>query len=234
MRIGVCDDESIIREEIMELCNKFKDLNLIQYEVIGFPSGDELLKYNEQIDILFLDIQMKGTNGLKTAERIRDKDDSMLIIFLTGLKGYMQEGYRVRAFRYLLKPVNEESFMKVLGESISDLKKNSKAILVKGSNTVYLKLKDIIYIEYMNDKRCTLIRTKNNCYESTTSMNEWELILDNGDFFRVHKAYIINMEYIKEIDKGLLMDNDEKVEVSFRQVGKLKKACKEYRRRNAR
>lgn len=234
MRIGICDDETIIREGVMELCKEFKDLNLIQYEIVRFSSGDELLKYEEQIDILFLDIQMKGTNGLKTAVKIRDKEDNMIIIFLTGYTGYMQEGYKVRAFRYLLKPIKEEEFMKVMGEAIGELKKNAKAILIKGSNMQYVKIKDILYIEYINEKRCTLIRTINYCYESTTSMIEWEAILNNGDFFRVHKSYIVNMEFIKEIGNGVTMDNEERVEVSFRQVGKLKKACREYRRRNAR
>jgi DNA-binding LytR/AlgR family response regulator len=65
-------------------------------------------------------------------------------------------------------------------------------------------------------------------------MNEWENILNTGDFFRVHKAYIVNMDFINEIGKEILLDNGEKVAVSIRQVGRLKKACKAYRRRNAR
>jgi len=234
MKVGVCDDEDILREEVIGLCRKFKEMNLIDFEIAWFKSGDELLKYQDPIDILFLDIQMKGTNGMKTAEIIREKDDSMTIIFLTGFKGFMQEGYRVKAFRYLLKPVKEDDFIKVLAEAIKDITKNSRAILVKGGSTVFLKLKDIIYIEYDNEKRCTLIRTKKCYYESTTSMNDWESILNTGDFFRVHKAFIVNMKYIEEIGKNVIMENGEKVEVAFRQITKLKKASKEYRKRNAR
>lgn len=232
MTIGVCDDESIIRDELVRLCINYRSKNMIDYEVKSFTSGEELLSYQEPIDILFLDIQMKGINGLRTAERIREKDDGMIIIFLTGYKGFMQEGYRVRAFRYLLKPVKVSEFIKALYDAITDLKKDSKAILGRNGEAFFIKLKEIIYIELVN--RYTVVRTKRTYYESSMTMTEWVNILNTGDFFRVHKAYIVNMAYIEEIDKEVLLDNGEKVEVSLRQITKLKKACKDYRRRNAR
>lgn len=232
MLIGICDDEAIIREELIRLCNKFTTSNLHNFEIITFTSGEELLKYNKPIDILFLDIQMKGMNGLKTAEQIRTKDESMIIIFLTGYKGFMQEGYRVKAFRYLLKPINMKDFLITLSEAVEELTKNCKAIVGVDGETVFIKLKDIIYVEYVN--RCTLVRTKRDTYETSITMTEWESILNTGDFFRSHKAYIVNMEYIQEIGKDILLENGEKVELALRQSGKLKKACKEYRRRNAR
>lgn len=232
MLIGICDDEVIIRDELIRLCNKFKTSNLNNFDIICFSSGEELLASNKPIDILFLDIQMKGLNGLKTAEKIRATDDSMIIIFLTGFKGFMQEGYRVRAFRYLLKPVKMQEFILTLTEAIQDITKNYKAIVGADGETIFVKLKDIIYVEYIH--RCTVVRTKKITYESSMTMSEWENILNTGDFFRVHKAYIVNMEYIVEIGKEILLENGEKVELALRQLGKLKKASKEFRRRNAR
>ncbi len=232
MLIGICDDEAIIRDELIRLCREFKSSNLAEIETICFSSGEELLAYNKSIDILFLDIQMHGINGLKTAERIREKDDSMFIIFLTGYKGFMQAGYRVKAFRYLLKPINEKEFMLTLTEAIHEITKNYKAIVGLDGEILFVKLKDIIYIEYIN--RFTVVRTSKGSYESTITMTEWEGILNTGDFFRVHKAYIVNMGYIDEIGKNIILDNGEKVEVAIRQIGRLKKACKAYRRRNAR
>lgn len=232
MQIGICDDEAIIREELLRLCREYKSTGMSDLTCVCFSSGEELLAYNQQIDILFLDIQMRGLNGLKAAEKIREKDDSMFIIFLTGYKGFMQAGYRVKAFRYLLKPINENEFTQTLTEAVNDITKNYKAIIGLEGETLFIRLKDIIYIEYVD--RCTVIRTQRGTYESTTTMNEWETILNTGDFFRVHKAYIVNMEYINEIGKNVVLDNGEKVELAIRQVGKLKKACKAYRRRNAR
>jgi DNA-binding LytR/AlgR family response regulator len=144
----------------------------------------------------------------------------------------MQDGYRVKAFRYLLKPLKELDFMQTVSDAINDITKNSKAIVGKDGEIIFIKIKEIIYIEYQN--RYTLVRTKKCYYESPMTMSEWETMLNTGDFFRVHKAYIVNMEYIEEIGKEILLDNGEKVEVAFRQISKLKKACKEYRKRNAR
>lgn len=232
MLVGICDDESIIRNELLQLCEKFKSSTLTDLNIVTYSSGDELIACKHPLDILFLDIQMKGINGLKTAEKIRESDDSMVIVFLTGFKGFMQAGYKVRAFRYLLKPINGQEFITTLKEAIDDITKDFKAIVGLDGETKFIKLKDIIYIEYSN--RCTIVRSRNGYYESSTSMNEWESILNTGDFFRVHKAYIVNMAYIDEISKVVLLDNGEKVAVSVRQIGKLKKVCKDYRRRNAR
>lgn len=232
MRVGICDDEPIIRNELIVLCNSFRSTKLTKLDIVSFSSGEELLAYKEDIDILFLDIQMKGLNGLRTAERIRDNDESMIIIFLTGYKGFMQAGYRVRAYRYLLKPVEAQEFLKTLTEAINEITRNYKAVVGLEGETRFIKLKEIMYVEYV--ERYSVVRTRKGFFESTTSMNEWESILNTGDFFRVHKAYIVNMEYIDEIGKEVVLDNGEKVEVAIRQIGKLKRACKAYRRRNAR
>lgn len=232
MLIGICDDEAIIRDDIIRLIDRFRISNIHEIETVCFSSGEELLEFNKSIDILFLDIQMNGMNGLETAEKIREYDDNMTIIFLTGYKGFMQEGYRVRAFRYLLKPVMEPEFASTLSEAIKDITKNCKIIIGLEGETYYIKLRNIIYIEC--EGRYSVVRTKKTSFESPITMVEWEGILNTGDFFRVHKSYIVNMEYIEGIGREILLDNGEKVELAFRQVGKLKKACKEYRRRNAR
>jgi len=206
--------------------------NLSNFEIITFNSGEEVIEYDKTINILFLDIQMKGINGLETAEKLRQKDENMIIVFLTGYINFMQAGYRVKAFRYLLKPVKNSEFTETLLEAIHEVKKDSRIIIGTEGEIIFLKLKEIIYIECIN--RYTVVRTKKKYFETLIKMNKWEDILNSGDFYRVHKSYIVNLEYIKEIGKEIILDNEEKVEVSVRKVGQLKKVSKAYRRRNAR
>jgi DNA-binding LytR/AlgR family response regulator len=232
MLVGICDDEVIFRNDLLNLCEQYKVSNLIELETICFSSAEELLKCSLPIDILFLDIQMHGMNGLKAAEMIREKDDSMIIIFLTGYRGFMQDGYKVKAFRYLLKPIKEQEYNQTMTDALYEITKNYKTIVGVDGELLFIKLKDIIYVEYLD--RITVVRTRKGVYESSNTMSEWEDILNTGDFFRVHKAYIVNIEFIEEIGKAILLDNGEKVAVSIRQIGKLKKACKVYRKRNAR
>ena len=233
MRIGICDDEKIISDELMRLCNKYMENSLIKFKINRFSSGEELLQYKEPIDILFLDIQMKGINGMRAAMDLRERNDSVSIVFVTAYQNFIQEGYRVRAFRYLLKPISEEQFVMTLDEAIEDLNKDSKTILMKDGSIIYIKLSKIIYVEYCGN-HISLIRTREGSYNSHLSMCEWEDILNTGDFYRVHKAYIVNMGYVEKIDNIITLDNGEKVELSYRKKTKFKAAMLEYRRLNAR
>lgn len=231
MRIAVCDDEKIIREELLRLCRCFREGQSAAIELVSFSSGEELLRYREPVDILFLDVQMRGMNGLETALKIRERNDSMSIIFLTGYRSFMQEGYRVKAFRYLLKPIKEKDVMAALGEAVQDLQKNDKAVTGKDGNLYFVKLSEIIYIECGN--RCTLVRTVKNCFESSSTMCEWESVLSSGNFFRVHKGYIVNLRFVDTVSNVILMENGEKVALSLRNRSKFMKACREFRRWNA-
>lgn len=109
IKIAVCEDEKetqLLIEDYLE--NILKDIS-IEYEIQKYISGEELLESNlKDIDILLLDIKMEKLNGMDTARKIREVDNEMEIIFVTSLIDYVQEGYEVRAYRYLLKPIELE------------------------------------------------------------------------------------------------------------------------------
>ena len=75
-----------------------------------FSSGEQVLAYSSQIDILFLDIYMKGVDGMYVARKIREEDENMIIIFITGSLDYVKEGYIVNAFRYIIKPIKKRNY----------------------------------------------------------------------------------------------------------------------------
>ena len=231
MRIGICDDEQIIRNEILRLCRSFEKNRLMEFDLVTFSSGEELTEYDKKIDILFLDVQMRGMNGMEAALKIREKDESMFIIFITGYRSFMQEGYRVKAFRYLLKPLIEEEFMLTLGEAIEEINRHYKVVVGKHGKTYYIRPREIVYIEYGD--RVSLVRTTSGSFESNKTMNEWEKLLDVGVFYRVHKSYIVNMLYVDEVDDLIHLENGEKVKVAVKKVAKFKNAVLEFRRQNA-
>ena len=109
LNIAICDDEKIIREQIKELAEKeMPDVCAGLYE-----TGDALLAAGKQFDIVFLDIQMEGTDGIETAKRLRQRDEDTILIFITGIREYVFEAFDVAAFHYLLKPVEEDKFRDV-------------------------------------------------------------------------------------------------------------------------
>jgi len=108
INIGICDDELNHRVEINCILKEILNSYPINYNIYEFSSGEELLNnYPKNLDILIMDIQMKLINGMDTARRIREFDGNLEIIFMTSFSEFMQEGYEVKAYRYILKPINE-------------------------------------------------------------------------------------------------------------------------------
>lgn len=131
--IAICEDEKetqVLIEDYLD--NILKDINK-EYEIQKYSSGEELLKSEfKNIDILLLDIQMGELNGMDTARNIREVDSDMEIIFITSLIDYVQEGYEVRAYRYLLKPIELEELKKHILNCIKEIEKNKKqSIIIK-------------------------------------------------------------------------------------------------------
>ncbi|HBN6114160.1 TPA: response regulator, partial [Clostridioides difficile] len=122
IKIAVCEDEKetqLLIEDYLE--NILEDIN-IEYEIQKYLSGEDLLESNlKDIDILLLDIKMEKLNGMDTARKIREVDNEMEIIFITSLIDYVQEGYEVRAYRYLLKPIELEDLKKHVLTCIKDI-----------------------------------------------------------------------------------------------------------------
>ena len=101
IRIAIVDDEKVIREQIKKLVEKKQ----IDCEIDTYGTGEDLLKADSVYDIIFLDIQMDGMNGIDTARALRQKADNTVLIFITGVKEYVFDAFDVAAFHYLIKPI---------------------------------------------------------------------------------------------------------------------------------
>ena len=124
-RVVICEDEISQREKLKEYIQKIFDENKEKVEITEFESAVDLLSDNivlKEVDIFILDIKLNGLSGMDLAKLIRKEDDRSEIIFVTSLVEYIQEGYTVRAYRYLLKPIEYEELKKHLLNCISDIK----------------------------------------------------------------------------------------------------------------
>ena len=121
MQIAICDDEKNIRELI---CDKVKT-QFPEAEIDFYSSGDELLLSDKPMDILFLDIQMSGRNGMETARELRKKDKRTIIIFITATEEYVFQAFDVGAFHYIVKPIDDEKFTDVLCRAVEEFEKKN-------------------------------------------------------------------------------------------------------------
>ena len=202
MRIAICDDEKNIRELIKgKIANQYPDANIIFYN-----SGEELLLSDEHIDILFLDIQMSGKNGMETARELRKKDKKIIIIFVTAVEEYVFQAFDVGAFNYIVKPIDDTKFTEVLHRAIEEW--NAKKLtnqepeekyLMINNGGVHIKvtIDDIVYAEVFNRK--VVIHKLNETIEYYGKMSDLENVAGNS-FFRPHRAYLINFKYVEKYD----------------------------------
>lgn len=214
--IAICEDEKetqVLIEDYLD--NILKDINK-EYEIQKYSSGEELLKSEfKNIDILLLDIQMGELNGMDTARNIREVDSDMEIIFITSLIDYVQEGYEVRAYRYLLKPIELEELKKHILNCIKEIEKNKKqSIIIKNkSNTYNIYTNEIKYIEVQ--KKDMTIHTINKDFEVRYSLEKIEKDLNADQFVRCHKSFIINLNYVENIKSNTaILGTKEEIHIS--------------------
>ena len=202
MQIAICDDEKNIRELIGD---KVKT-QFPEAEIDFYSSGDELLLSDKPMDILFLDIQMSGRNGMETARELRKKDKRTIIIFVTAAEEYVFQAFDVGAFHYIVKPIDDEKFTEVLCRAVEELadmnlydKPHDEKHLLINNGGVHIKVKidDIIYAEVFNRK--VVIHKMDETIEYYGKMSDLETLAGDS-FFRPHRAYLINFKYVEKYD----------------------------------
>ena len=223
VNIVICEndknDQEFVKAKVVEILD---DLN-IEYEIKVYNSGDDLLKgYDKYTDIILLDIQMDGLDGMETARKIREFDDNVEIIFITSFVEYALEGYEVNAYRYLLKPVKDENLRTSLINCLNDRNFVKRSIVIKeGDTRIKISLKDIMYIEVQGND--ITVHTLKDTYRTKGTMSNFETEINSNMFVRCHKSYLVNLEYIKSIKRYTsILVNDEEVPLSRNKYKEIK------------
>lgn len=216
INIAICEDEKEMQYLIENYIDKIlKDIE-IEYKIHKYSSGEELIECDlKGIDILLLDIQMGQMNGMDTARKIRTVDNKMEIIFITSLIDYVQDGYEVRAYRYLLKPIELEELKKHVLNCIKEIEVNKKNYIVikNKSNTYKIHSDEIKYVEVQ--KKDMLIHTVNKNFDVRYSLEKIEKDLNLEKFVRCHKSFLINLSYVENIKQNVaILESGEEVPIS--------------------
>lgn len=226
LKIAVCDDEKNIRDYLTALV---KEQNA-ECSITGYAAAEDYLADGEEFDLIFLDIELgssaSGMNGMELAERIRDSgfECQPVIIFVTGYESYVYDAFDVGAFQYLLKPVNKDKFADVFGRAIRQIlsrqilsrqilsqqvlperdlpqalwRKKVLTIQYDAGTVKTILLDHIYYMESQNHK--IVIHFKDGQIAYYARMGDLEKELE-GQFFRIHKGYLINLAYVDEYNR---------------------------------
>ena len=195
LKIAICDDEAIICDEITRLLNKINP----DYETNIFYSGQQLMDSGQIFDLIFLDIDMPELNGMDTAKMLRENNNEVFIIFLTSHIEFVHEAFKVRAFRFLNKPIQQVDFFEAVTEAEKELVNNKKIAVDIKHGTKLVNIKDIVCIEAFGDG--TYIYTVSDVLESNKSLKYWLKNISTEYFCQVHRAFIIAFRHIDGIGK---------------------------------
>lgn len=196
MNIAICDDEKQICELLKDKIQKFYFEKSIEFKIQTYASGNDFVNGDfNKTDVVFLDMDMPGKNGMETAKEIRKNNKEMLIIFLTAYSEFVFESFKVDALRYLVKPVKKHELEETLVAIEQKLCEPEECFSFKFQNEIYsIKYTDIIYIEGMKNK--IWIHCKGESYRWRGKMKEISELLKEKGFFYIHQSYIINMNKI--------------------------------------
>lgn len=221
LNIVICEDDFLHRSILKEFLVSILDEELLEYVLIEYNSGEDLISNYDKVDLLFLDIQMNELSGMDVARKIREFDNNVEILFTTSVEQYVFEAYEVKAYRYLVKPIEYEELKKQVKLCISDyLSKNSIISIDSNKATVKIPIGEILYAEVM--KKEVTIYTESKVYTIETRMKRVEEKLFNYGFFRCHHSYLVNLNKVSEIRDKTIFINDEEIPVSRMRYKSLK------------
>lgn len=229
IRVALVEDDPNYREELMVYLKRYEQECGERFRITVFTDGDEIAEeYRADYDIILMDIEMTFMDGMTAAERIREVDSEVVIIFITNMPQFVMKGYTVDALDYVLKPITYFAFSQRIDRAISRMKKrNSKYITIEIKGGIQkLDVSKITYVEVNNHD--LIFHTLNGVYLTKGAMKEVEAILGVDNFFRCNKCYLINLEYVESVQNFDVTLGKEVVQVSRARKKALLDALNDY------
>lgn len=234
IRAAFCDDDRSVLNELQVLMDGYREERNQKIICTAFNSPLELIAQIEKgmrFDVLFLDVLMPGVDGIETAQEIRAYDSAMKIIFLTSSAEYAVQSYTVNAYFYQMKPICQENFYRLMDSVIGECEKAQKENLIIKSRrgVTQIELDQLIYCE-VRSRTLAFHMQNGEVIEGAGGMDDLSRQLAEYDnFLRVHRSYLVNMEYIKTISyKAVLMINQDEIPVPHGKCSEIKNQYLEY------
>lgn len=218
MKICICDEDSFFIREIRDRLLPFGSAEE-SFHVSDFSSAEELIdccRSGGYFDIIFIDIEMKGINGIEAAEIIRALSPRAIIIFVSAHSDYIFEAFRLEALHFLVKPVGDAEWNEVFGRALRKYRSVNASIILKWQSTRNkIQIDKISFVE--GYRRHLTVHTAEGHYEAVGKISEMQELLSPHGFVRVHQGFIVNMNYIKSFKTDELeLTDGTRVPVSVR------------------
>ena len=209
IKFAVCDDEPSMTQKIREFISTYMQENQdAAYHISSFSNGRSLLESSCDFDVIFLDIQMEQPNGMETAKMLRQRNIHCLVVFITVLKEYVFDAFEVQAYDYLVKPIEDLHFKKMMDRAMRTLEQHTskRIVILKGTSCEVIPLSQILYCE-VQGRKVYIHQENGKIVDYYEKLNDFERQVD-GRFFRCHRSYLVNLDQVRGSHSGQVFLSD--------------------------
>lgn len=214
-QIGICDDEPVFIQHVVKEIEEILRSHGIPHKIHTFGSLPHLDSYLQcaSLDLLFLDVLFNEENGMDFARQLRKDGNEIPVVFLTCSTDFILDGYTVEASGYLVKPVPSDKLEETLLRTYRKYKKNM-VILQSSSQTLSLKLDEVLYLEIEN-KKLSVHMTDGTVLKVQIPLNILLKKLPSEQFVQCHRSYVVSLPTICSISRYVIeLKNHEKIPIS--------------------
>lgn len=215
LHIAIVEDEEIYAAELDGFVRRYGEETSRQIKVTHYQDGEDLVdEYRGGFDILLMDIQMKFMDGMTAAEKIRERDQEVQIIFITNRNDYAIRGYEVDALDYVLKPVSYYIFARKLDKALARIEARSGFLITVNTKSGLRRIRttDLYYIE--SDAHNLIYHTSKGEFVTRERIKDAEKLLSDKGFFRSNKCYLVNLAHVDGISDGCCEINGQQLLIS--------------------
>lgn len=211
IQILICDDEQVYIDEIEKNIKEFFPVGE-EYSIDKENSGEgalSLLSGGYIPDIVFMDIEMDGVNGLDAVKEIKQTKPQCIVFFVTSHSNYIADIFRLGTFQFLQKPINVKDFEIDLNRAVQAYRNNHMKIEIKSKNEIReIEYAEIRYIEVFRHN--IKVHLKGEALEQRGRISDFEKLLIGRGFVKTHKSFLVNMLYIRKItNESVILDGEE-------------------------
>lgn len=213
--IAIIEDEEAMSNQLVSYFAKFgKDYNE-SFSFAIFNNAETFLKnYKKEYSVVLMDINLPGMNGMECVKKLRKIDDTVLVIFVTNLSQFAVDGYEVKAFDFVVKPISYYNFSLKLKRALSHLSSlnNYELIISTKDKKYFININQLIYIEIRN--HTIIYHLVNEEIKGSGTLKSLYTNLKKHHFAFCNQCYLVNLAFVKGIDDGFLLINNEKIRIA--------------------
>lgn len=209
IKFAVCDDEPAMARKVCEFISRYMQKKQdTAYHISSFSNSRSLLESSCDFDMIFLDIQMEQPDGMETARLLRRRSTHCLLVFVTVLKECVFDAFEVQAYDYLIKPIDDLHFEKMMNRAMGTLEQRTskQIVILKGVSCEVIPLSQILYCE-VQGRKVYIHQEDGKIIDYYEKLNDFEQHVDKR-FFRCHRSYLANLDHVRGSHSGQVFLSD--------------------------